>query len=133
MRVFVRTCARILGIALLLSLGIFVPAQGQEHVVTLGDLKNDQAARFAARQSNEAALRSLLRTEAAQKALQLSGLDYQKVDRAVGQLDDQELQKLSERARQGQHDFAAGRISDRDLLWIIVIILAVIVIAIAVH
>ena len=43
----------------------------------------------------------------------------------------EDLAKLAERSRQAQRDFAAGRISDRDLLWIIVIALAIIVLAIA--
>jgi hypothetical protein len=46
-------------------------------------------------------------------------------------LNDEDLAKLAERSRQAQRDFAAGRISDRDLLWIIVIALAIIVLAIA--
>ena len=60
-----------------------------------------------------------------------ANLDYQKVDKAVGQLSDEDLVKLAERSRQAQRDFAAGRISDRDLLWIILIALAIIVLAIA--
>src|SRR6266699_2251709 len=50
---------------------------------------------------------------------------------SLGQLNDEDLAKLAERSRQAQNDFAAGRISDRDLLWIIVIALAIIVLAIA--
>jgi hypothetical protein len=46
-------------------------------------------------------------------------------------LNDEDLAKLAERSRKAQNDFAAGRISDRDLLWIIVIALAIIVLALA--
>jgi hypothetical protein len=46
-------------------------------------------------------------------------------------LSDEDLSKLAERSRQAEADFAAGRISDRDLLWIIVIALAIIVLAVA--
>jgi UPF0716 family protein affecting phage T7 exclusion len=53
------------------------------------------------------------------------------VDKAVGQLSDEDLAKLAERSRQAQADFAAGRISDRDLLWIILIALAIVVLALA--
>jgi len=58
-------------------------------------------------------------------------LDYQKVDKAVGQLSDEDLAKLAARSRQAQSDFAAGRISDRDLLWIIVIAIGIIVLVVA--
>jgi len=53
------------------------------------------------------------------------------VDKAVGQLSDEDLAKLAERSRQAQSDFAAGRISDRDLLWIILIAIGIIVLAVA--
>jgi len=48
------------------------------------------------------------------------------VDKAVGQLNDEDLAKQPS-APPSQSDFAAGRISDRDLLWIIVIALAIVV------
>src|SRR5206468_6825964 len=86
--------------------------------VSLSDLTKDAARPAQTRQSNEEAVRSLLSSDQAQKALKSANLDYQKVDKAVGQLSDEDLAKLAERSRQAQRDFAAGRISDRDLLWI---------------
>jgi len=65
------------------------------------------------------------------KALKSANLDYQKVDKAISKLSDEDLAKLAERSRQAQSDFAAGRISDRDLLWIILIALAIVVLALA--
>ena len=53
------------------------------------------------------------------------------MDKAVGQLSDEDLAKLAERSRQAQNDFAAGRISDRDMLWIILIAIGIIVLAVA--
>jgi hypothetical protein len=134
MRAFVRTCARILVLGLVMpSFGYLAHAQGQDHVVTPGDLKKDAAVPAQTREANEGAVRGLLSSEAGQKALKTTGMQYQQVDRAVSRLDAQELAKLSERARQAQADFAAGRISDRDLLWIILAILAIIIIALAVR
>ncbi len=107
-------------------------AQDKQHVVSLSDLNKDAAARPAqTRQSNEEAVRTLLSSDQAQKALKSANLDYQKVDKAVGQLSDEDLAKLAERSRQAQSDFAAGRISDRDLLWIILIAIGIIVLAVA--
>ena len=111
--------------------GIPARAQDKQHVVSLSDLNKDAAGPAQTRQSNEEAVRTLLSSGQAQKALKSANLDYQKVDKAVGQLSDEDLAKLAQRSRQAQRDFAAGRISDRDLLWIIVIALAIIVLAIA--
>ena len=108
-------------------------AQDQQHVVSLSDLNKDASRPAQARQANEQAVRTLLSSDQGQKALQSAKLDYQKVDKAVGQLSDQDLAKLAARSRQAQADFAAGRISDRDMLWIIVIALGIIILAIALH
>jgi len=111
--------------------GVAARAQDNQHVVSLSDLNKDAARPAQTRRANEEAVRTLLSSETAQKALKSSNLEYQKVDKAVGQLNDEDLAKLAERSLQAQNDFAAGRISDRDLLWIIVIALAIIVLAIA--
>ena len=128
----VRICVPALALALLcVGAGASAGAQDNQHVVSLSDLKKDAAQPVQTRQSNEEAVRSLFSSETGQKALKSANLDYQKVDKAVGQLSDEDLARLAARSRQAQSDFAAGRISDRDLLWIIVIALAVIVLAIA--
>jgi len=106
-------------------------AQDQQHVVSLSDLNKDASRPAQTRQANEQAVRTLLSSEQGQKALKSAKLDYQKVDRAVGQLSDEDLAKLAERSRQAQADFAAGRISDRDMLWIILIALGIVVLALA--
>jgi hypothetical protein len=128
----VKMLVSMLAIAASLGLaGIPARAQDQQHVVSLSDLNKDAARPAQTRQSNEEAVRTLLSSEQAQKALKSANLDYQKVDKAIGQLSDEDLAKLAERSRRVQSNFAAGHISDRDLLWIIVIALAIIVLAIA--
>jgi hypothetical protein len=122
----------VLGIAaLFVAAEIPARAQEQQHVVSLSELSKDAARPAQTRQANEEAVRTLLSSDQGQKALKSAKLDYQKVDKAVGQLSDEDLAKLAERSRQAQADFAAGRISDRDLLWIILIALAIIVLALA--
>jgi len=111
--------------------GLPARAQDKQHVVSLSDLNKDAARPAQTRQSNEEAVRTLLSSDQAKKALKSANLEYQKVDKAVDQLSDEDVAKLAERSRQAQRDFAAGRISDRDLLWIIVIALAIIVLAVA--
>lgn len=122
----------VLGIAALFVAGeIPARAQEQQHVVSLGELSKDAARPAQMREANEEAVRTLLSSDQGQKALKSAKLDYQKVDKAVGQLSDEDLAKLAERSRQAQADFAAGRVSDRDLLWIIVIALAIVILALA--
>ncbi len=102
-------------------------AQDREHVVSMQDLQKDVQKAAQTRQGNEAAVRELFRSDAAQNALKSAHVDYQKVDKAVGQLSDEELAKLAERSRQVEKDFAAGTMSDRDIL--IIVIIGVLVIA----
>lgn len=117
--------------ALFVAVGAPARAQDKQHVVSLSDLSKDAARPAQTRQANEEAVRTLLSSEQGQKALKSAKLDYQKVDKAVDQLSDEDLTRLAARSRQAQADFAAGRVSDRDLLWIIVIALGIIVLALA--
>jgi hypothetical protein len=132
MRVCSTWCVRSLIMALLLGVTMapaVVRAQ-DKHVVSLDELNRDAARPGQTRQTNEAALRQLFSSEQAQKALKSANIDYARVDKAIGQVSDEDLAKLAERSRQVQNDFAAGRagsLSDRDLL--IIIIIAVLVIA----
>lgn len=132
MHFLAKRCLSLLGMAVLfVAAGIPARAQEKQHVVSLSDLSKDAARPAQTRQANEEAVRTLLSSDQGQKALKSTGLDYQKVDKAVGQLSDEDLAKLAERSRQAQADFAAGHISDRDMLWIILIALGIIVLALA--
>jgi len=55
------------------------------------------------------------------------------VKNAVATLDDAELAQLASRAQKTQADFAAGTLSDRDLIIILVAIAALILIIVAVR
>jgi hypothetical protein len=102
-------------------------ALDKQHVVSLSDLSKDSARPVETRLANEAAIRQLLSSEAGQKALQSAKIDYAKVDKAVGQLSDEDVARLADRSREVQSDFAAGSLSDRDLL--VIVIIAVLIIA----
>jgi len=132
MNVCVKCCVRMLAVILLLCFANAprVVAQDQRHVVSVDELSKDTARPAETRQANEAALRQLFSSEQAQQALKSAKIDYSKVDKAVGQLSDEDVARLAERSRQMQNNFAAGRagsLSDRDLL--IIIVIAVLVIA----
>jgi hypothetical protein len=101
-----------------------------KHVVSVQELSKDAARPAETRQANEAALKQIFSSTEAQQALKSANIDYSQVDKAVGQLTDEDAAKLAARSRQLQENFAAGRagsLSDRDLL--IIIIIAVLVIA----
>jgi len=110
-----------------------VPAKAQsqekqQHVVTSEEL-NQQVARPAeARQANEEAVRHLLSSDAGQNALKSANVDYQRVDKAIGQLSDEEVAKLADRSRQAESDFAAGAISAKTLAYIILAVVVIVVI-----
>lgn len=126
----VKVCVSLLAIAALLVVArVPARAQDKQHVVSLSDLNKDAARPAQTRKADEEAVRTLLSSDQGQEALKSAHLDYQKVDKAVGQLSDEDLAKLAARSRQAQNDFAAGRLSDRDLIWIIVIALGIIILA----
>jgi hypothetical protein len=118
-----------------LSILLTIPqnAWAQNHVVSPSDLQKDVAAASASREKEVAQLESFFSSPQAQRVLKTSHITYQQVDSAVQQLSVDDLARLSARADTAQKDFAAGNISNRDLLIIILGILALILIIVAVH
>jgi len=55
------------------------------------------------------------------------------VQNAVAGLSDEELAQLAQRASTAQTNFAAGNMTDHDLLLILIIVAALILIIVAVH
>jgi len=110
-----------------ISLVLPEPGRDKPHVVSLGELRKDSAQVAQTRQTNEDAVRNLFSSEQGQKALKSVHLDYQRVDKAVSQLSDEELAKLAQRSRQAQADFAAGRLSNGAIIAIVVVIAATII------
>jgi hypothetical protein len=120
--------------AFLCANGIPAGSQGQEqHVVPQAELKKDAAAATEVRHTDEAAVRSLLSSAQGQKALQSANLDMKQVNKALAQLSDEDLAKLADKSRQAQKDFAAGNVSDHELILILVIVVAVLIIVLAVR
>lgn len=119
----------------LLSIPFAAPrlAHAQDHVVTPSDLRNDLTGASASRQKNQAQLEEFVSSPQAQKALKSAHMDGEEVKNAIPQLSDDDLAQFSARAEKAQKDFAAGRLSDRDLIIIIVAILALILIIVAVR
>jgi Flp pilus assembly protein TadB len=105
----------------------------QDHIVSAGDLHNEIASAAQARQANVAKIRKFFSSESAQKALKTARMDPQKVQKAVPYLSDRELARLASQSEKAQADFAAGTMSDRDLLYILLGIAALVLIIVAVR
>ena len=113
--------ARCLATCLLVPiLGIPVSLPGQTHVVSPLELRHQLAAASSERQHNLAILTNLLSSPRVEKALGSAGIDPVQVKIAVSSLSDQELARLAARADKAQADFAAGTMSQRDLLIILI-------------
>lgn len=119
----------------LLCMALTAPRNGmaQSHVVSPAQIQKDVAASSAARQQNQEQMQSFLSSPEAQRALKSANINPQQVTNAVSQLNDKDLASLAARADSAQKDFAAGRISDRDLLIILVCIAALLLVIVAVH
>ncbi|MGH9571619.1 MAG: hypothetical protein ACRD4F_18405, partial [Candidatus Angelobacter sp.] len=65
--------------------------------------------------------------------MQTGDINARQVRTAVSTLDDQELAELSARAQKAQADFAAGNLTDRDLILIILGIAVLVLIIVAVR
>jgi hypothetical protein len=130
MRQFVRVAT-----ASALAVVFMIPQDSlaQSHVVSLAELQSATVAATQAREQNIEALRAFVSSPAAEKALKAVHIDSQKVKTAVAQLSDQELAQLAARASKAQADFAAGNLSDRDLIIILIAVAALILIIVAVR
>jgi hypothetical protein len=105
----------------------------QAHVVSPSDLQREVLAATQARQHNLQSVQQFLSSEVAQKALRSARMDPQQVKIAVSTLSDAELAQLASRAEKAQADFAAGTLSDRDLIIIILCVAALVLIIVAVR
>jgi hypothetical protein len=77
-------------------------------------------------------VRGLFSSDETRNAMEAAKINPEKVDAAISTLSDEELARLASRADKLDQDFAAGRISDRDILLIILGIAALVLIIVAV-
>ena len=102
-------------------------SQADQHVVSLGELNKDAAGPAETRRANEAEIRQLFATVDGQKALKSANVDYAKIDRAVSSMSDEDVSRISDRARELNRDFAGGNLTDHDLLIILIVVLIVVI------
>ncbi|MGC2184590.1 MAG: PA2779 family protein [Terriglobales bacterium] len=108
-------------------------AEGAAHVVSPADLQRATVQASNLRQQNVEQVRQFFSSEKAEKALRSAHLNPEQVKNAVSTLDDAELAQLAQRTQKAQADFAAGTLSDRDLIIILVAVAVLILIIVAVR
>jgi len=85
------------------------------------------------RQQNVEQVKEFFSSEKAEKALRSAHVNPEQVKSAVSTLDDAELARLASRVNKAQTDFAAGTLSDRDLIIILVAVAVLILVIVAVR
>jgi hypothetical protein len=108
-------------------------AQASEHLVSRADLQKAAVDASQKRQQNLETLNQFFSSAKAQQALKSANMSQQKVENSIASLSDEELARLASKASKAQSDFAAGSISDRDLLIILVAVAALILVVVAVR
>jgi hypothetical protein len=105
----------------------------QTHVVSPAELQEEATVATRARRQNEEKLIEFLSSPRAEKALRSAHMDPARVKTAVATLSDAEVAQLASRTAKAQADFAAGTMSDHDLLIILIGIAALVLIIVAVR
>ena len=129
MRFDLRQSARVVIACVLVAIFSVPPSLlAQTHVVSSSDMQRELISATQQRQLNVEKVRQFFSSEMAQRALKTAHMKT-----GVASLSDAELAQLASRADKAQADFAAGTLSDRDLLLIILGIAALVLIIIAVR
>ena len=105
----------------------------QTHVVSPSDIHKELVNAAQTRRENQQKVKGLFSSDETRKAMEAAQINPERVDTAISTLSDEELARLAARADNLDKDFAAGRISDRDLLIIILGIAALVLIIVAVR
>jgi hypothetical protein len=131
---YVWQCIRVAtACTLILIIGVSQNLVAQTHVVSPTDLQKALVEATQVRQRNLETVRQFLSIPAAEKALKSAHMDQEQVKQAASMLSDEDLAQLAARASKAQADFAAGDLSNRDLIIILIAVAALILIIVAVR
>lgn len=103
------------------------------HVVPLTELHERSVAATEKHQKDIEDLDHFFSSEPVAKALHTGRLDGEHVRRAAALLDNDELARLAERARQAQSDFAAGSLTNQQLTYIVIALATAVIILVIAH
>ena len=123
---------RLLAICFLLTL-CATSILAQTHVVSQADIHKELVNTAQTRQKNLEKTRRLFSSDETRKAMESAQISPEKVDAAISMLSDDELARLASRADKIDQDFAAGRLDNRDLLFVILGVAALVLIIVAVR
>lgn len=130
----VRKALGLLFFSLLLTIFVLpLSIHAQSHVVSPTDIHNELVNATKTRQKNLEKAQSIFSSDKAKKALESARMNSEQITGAVSTLSDAELARLASRADKIEQDIAAGALSDRDLLIIILGIAALVLIIVAVR
>ncbi|MGD0220811.1 MAG: PA2779 family protein [Terriglobia bacterium] len=105
----------------------------QDHVVSPAEMQREAVAVTRARQHNVRTVTQFLSSPKAKQALKDAHLNPTQVKTAVSNLSDEEVAQMASRVDKAQADFAAGNMSDRDLILILLAIVVLILVIVAVR
>lgn len=105
----------------------------QTHVVSPAEMQKDAVAATRTRQRNVEMVTQFLSSPKAKQALQSAHINPTQVKTAVSALGDEEVAQMASRVDKAQADFAAGNMSDRDLILILLAIVVLILVIVAVR
>src|SRR5258705_9581352 len=129
-----RRSARVVIASVLVTIFSVPPSLlAQTHVVSPSDLQKELISATQQRELNVEKVRQFLSSENAQRALKTAHMNPEQVKTGVASLSDAELAQLASRVEKAQADFLAGTLSNRDLLFIILAISALVLIIVAVR
>jgi hypothetical protein len=129
-----RQSARLLTLCFLITVFVLPSSLlAQSHVVSQADIHKELINATQTRQKNLQKVERLMTSDEALKALESARMNPEQVNAAISTLSDAELARLAARADKLDQDFAAGKLSDRDLLFIVLGIAALILIIVAVR
>jgi hypothetical protein len=131
---FLQQCVRVSTACVLITV-FSVPQSlmAQAHIVSPSELQKAAVAATQTRLRNIQTIRNFLASSSAEKAMRSAHMQPEQVRQGVANLSDQELAQLASRAEKAQADFAAGTLSDRDLLIILLAVAALVLIIVAVR
>jgi len=115
---------------------VFVLPSGllaQTHVVSQADIHKELINATQTRQKNLQKVERLFASDEGLKALESARMKPEQVNAAISTLSDAELARLASRADKLDEDIAAGRLSDRDLLFVVLGVVALVLIIVAVR
>ncbi len=128
-----RTGMSVVLIAVLTCVLMCPCATADEHVVKPSELRAAIVEAARTRQDNLDRVHRFFSSEPAAKVLKNAHLDPVKIERAVSQLDDQELAGLASRTGQIQGDLAAGALTTQQLTYIVIALATAVIVLIIVE